>query len=85
MAIGSSGLRPGQSAPRIDMWPSFNGTSLEMSAKRLALASAGFCSTLEMRRFREATVWGGATESARIRPRHGSFSSKAALDGISEL
>ena len=53
------------------MWPSFNGVSHDMSAKRLAWAIAGVLSTLEMLRLMEAGVCGGGIESARIRPREG--------------
>ena len=54
-----------------------------MSAKRSALASAEFFSTLEMHRLMEAGQCGGATESARMRPREGSSGSKATFDDIS--
>ena len=85
MAIGSFGLRPGLSVPRIEMWPSFNGVSHDMSAKTSARASAGVLSTLEMHRLMVAALCGGATESARIRPREGSSGSTATFDGISYL
>ena len=85
MAIGSFGLRPGQSAPRIEMWPnSFNGELEDKLAKRSASASAGMLSTLEMHRVIVTGLCGGATESALIRPREGSSGSKAAFDGISQ-
>ena len=83
MAIGLSGLRPGQSVQRIGMWSSFNGVSHDMSAKISALASSGFLSTLEMHRLMEAELCGGGTESARIRPREGSSGSMATFDVIS--
>ena len=82
MAIGSFGLRPGPSVRRIEMWPSFNGVSHDVSANRSALASAGVFSTLEMHRLMEVGLCGGATESARIRPRHGSSGLMATFDGI---
>ena len=65
------------------MWWSSNGVSHDISAKRSAKASAGVLSTLEMHRLMEARRCGGAIESAGIRPRQGSFGSKATLDGIS--
>ena len=65
------------------MWP-LNGVSHDMSAKRSAWTSAGVLSTLEMHRLMEAGLCGGATESARIRPREGSFGSMATFDGLSQ-
>ena len=85
MAIGSSGLRPGSSVRRSEIWPSLNGASDDVFAKRLAKANAGFPSTLEMHRLMEVGLCGGATESTRIRPREGSSTSKATFDGISRL
>ena len=49
MAIGFSGLRPGQSVRRNEMWSFSNGVLHDMSAKRLAETMAGVLSTLEMR------------------------------------
>ena len=72
MAIGSFGLRPGPSVRRIEMWPSVSGVSHDVSEKRSALTSAGILSTLEMHRFMEVGLCGGAIQSARIRPRDGS-------------
>ena len=83
MAIGSFGLRPGPSVRRIAIWPSFNGVSHDMSAKRLAWSNE-VLSTLETHRLMEVGVCGGATESARIRPREGSSGSKDTFDGISQ-
>ena len=83
MAIGLLGLRPGPSVLKIEMWPSSNGVSHDMSAKRSASASAGVLSTLEIHRLIEAGLCGGVTESARIRPRQGSSGSIATFDGIS--
>ena len=84
MAIGSFGLRPGPSVRRIEMWPSFNGVSHDVSAKRSACqASAGFLSTLEIHRLIDIGLCGGATKSARIRPMEGSSGSMATFDGIS--
>ena len=85
IAIGSFGLRPGPSAQRIEMWPSFNGVSHDVSAKRSACASDGFLSTLEIHRLIEMGLCGGAIESARIRPlaSEGSSGSVATFDGIS--
>ena len=54
-----------------------------MSAKKSAWASIGVLSTLEMHRFMEARLCGGATESAQIRPREGTYGSMATFDGIS--
>ena len=86
MAIGSSGLRPGPSVRKIEIWPSCNGESDDVSAKRSACqASSGFPSTLEMNRLMEVGLCGGAIESAWIRPRDGSSGSNATFDGISEL
>ena len=74
---------PGPSVQRIDMSPSFNGVSHDVSAKRSAChEKAGFPSTLEMHRLMEVGVCGGATESDRIRPREGSSGSMATFDGI---
>ena len=86
MAIGSFGLRPGPSLGRIEMWPSLNGVSHDVSAKRSAWpgkANARFLSTLEMHRLIEAGLCGGAIESTRMRPRDGSSGSNATFDGIS--
>ena len=84
MAIGSFGFRPGPSVRKIEMWPSFNGVSDDVSAKRSAWTSAGFLSTLEMHRLIEAGLYGGATESTWIRPREGPSGSNAAFDGTSK-
>ena len=65
------------------MWPSFNGESHVESMKRWEWTSAGFPSTLEMHSLIEVGLWGGAIESARIRPRDGSSGSLAAFEGIS--
>ena len=81
MAIGSFGLSPGPSVRRIGMLPSVNGESHDVSVKRSKLTSAGFLSTLEMHRFMEVGLCGGATQSARIRPREGSSGSTATFDG----
>ena len=84
MAIGSFGLKPRPSLRRIEMCPSLNGMSHDVSAKRSAYqASAGFPSTLEMHRLMEVGLWGGATESTRIRPREGSPGLMATFDAIS--
>ena len=56
MAIGSFGLRPGPSVRRIAIWPSFNGVSHDMSAKRLAWSNE-VLSTLETHRLMEVGVW----------------------------
>ena len=84
MAIGTFGLRPGPSVRSIAIWPSVNGESHDGSAKRSKLTSAGFLSTLEMHRFMEVGLWGGAIESAAMRPMDGLFRSIATFDGISE-
>ena len=84
MAIGSFGLRPGPSVRRIGTWPSVNGVSHDESAKRSKLTSSGYLSTLEMHRFMEVGLWGGAIESAAIRPMDGLFESLATFDGTSE-
>ena len=76
---------PGPSLRRIKTWPSFNGVSDDVSAKRSAWASSGVLSTLEMHRLMAAGLCGGGTESARIRPREGSSESMATFDGISQL
>ena len=65
------------------MWPSHNGASDDVSAKRSAKANAGFLSTLEMHLLMEVGQCGGVTESARIRPREGSSGSMATFDSIS--
>ena len=57
MVIVLSGLRPGLSVRRIEMWPSLNGVSHDRSAKRLAKASAGFFSNLEMHRLMEVDYY----------------------------
>ena len=68
------------------MWPSCNGESDDVSAKRSACqASARFPSTLEMHCLMDVGLCGGAIESAWIRPREGSPGSKTNFDGISEL
>ena len=67
------------------MWSSSNGVSHDMSAKTSAWASAGIPSTLEMHRLMEERLCGGATESARIRPREGFSGSKATFDDNSKL
>ena len=83
MAIGSFGLKPGPSVRTVEMCPSLNRVSPDVSTKRSEYqTSAGFPSTLEMHRLMEAALCGGATESARIRPREGSFGSKATFDGV---
>ena len=72
MAIGSFGLRPGPSVRRIEIWPSVNGASHVVSAKRSELAIPGFLSTLEMHSLIDVGLCGGAIESARMRPMDGS-------------
>ena len=71
MAIGLFGLMPRPLVGRIGMCPSFSGVTHDTSAKFSEWASAGVLSTLEMHCLMEAGVCGGATESARIRPREG--------------
>ena len=74
MTIGFFGLNPGQSVQRNEMWPSLIGVLHDKSAlaKRLAKASFGIPSTIEMHRLMVATLCGGTIEAARIRPREGS-------------
>ena len=83
MASGLFGLRPGPSVRRIEMWPSFNGISHNMSSKTLAWSNE-VPSTLEIHRLMEVGLCGGAIESARMRPREGSSGSMATFDGNSE-
>ena len=57
IAISLSGLRPGPSVGRNDIWPSSKGVS--SSRKSAALTSAGLDSTLERHNFNEERVCGG--------------------------
>ena len=82
MAIGSFGLRPGQSVRRNEMWPSCNGVLQDKFANRSAWTSSRVLSTLAMHRLMVTELWDGATESARIRPSEGSSGSGATFDGI---
>ena len=65
------------------MWSSFKGVSHDMCAKRFAEAISGVLSSLEMHDLMVMGLWGGVTESTRIRPRAGSSGSNAAFDGFS--
>ena len=87
MAIGSFGLKPGPSVRRNEIWPSFNGASHDVSAKRSTRPweSTGFLSTLKMHRLMEVGLCGGVIQSAQIQPREGSSGSMATFDGISYL
>ena len=66
------------------MWPYFNGVLEDKFAKRSAWTSSRVLSILEMHRLIVTGLWGGATESARIRPSDGSSGSGAIFDGMSQ-
>ena len=69
MTIGFFGLNPGQSVQRNEMWPSLIGVLHDKSAlaKRLAKASFGIPSTIEMHRLMVATLlWKAGAPCSKV-------------------